>query len=116
MGMAADGHRATAPIRASAWRSGLLDMEERHMNDAKTRAEHLLSTAKDDDTIVVGVATADGFVVNTMTKRPWDMVQMARVLVDTALEMEEQQPEKDWDAAATIGEALNDLTYEKDCC
>jgi len=85
------------------------------MKDFLERERHILDGAQPGDTIVVSVSTATGAITcTTAPARPWDLVRVAHVLLDTALDMANEQPGKPWDEAASIGENLTDMCLDED--
>lgn len=84
------------------------------MNGFLERERHILDRAKAGDTIVVSVSTETGAITcTTAPTRPWDLVRVAQVILDTALSMADQQPGKPWDEAASIGENLTDMCIDE---
>ena len=79
------------------------------------RERHILDNAKPGDTIIVSVSTATGAITcTTAPARPWDLVRVAQAILDTALDMADQQPGKPWDEATDIGEQLTDMCLRED--
>ena len=79
------------------------------------RERHILDGAKPGDTIVISVTTETGAITcTTAPTRPWDLVRIANVILDAALDMTDQQPGKPWDEAASIGENLKDMCLDED--
>jgi hypothetical protein len=85
------------------------------MTEFLERERHILDNAKPGDTIIVSVSTATGAITcTTAPTRPWDMVRVAQVILDAALDMADQQPGKPWDEAASIGENFTDMCLDED--
>lgn len=84
------------------------------MTEFLERERHIFSLAKPGDSIIVSVTTTTGAITSTATERPWDLVRVAQVILDTALDQADQQPGKPWDEAANIGETLTELCLDDD--
>lgn len=79
------------------------------------RERRILDGGKPGDTIVISVTTETGAITcTTAPTRPWDLVRVAQVLLDTALDMADQQPGKPWDEAGDISAELTDLCLDED--